>query len=82
MADSDAGVLLILLPILATLLFYLLPFFINAALAKSRGKSVILTLLLTFIFSWLVTLILAFIPKEKKNLQIDRDYHEDDFRMS
>ncbi|MBC7197162.1 MAG: hypothetical protein H5U39_07930 [Deferribacterales bacterium] len=39
------------------------PFIINANLAKSRGKSVALTLLLTLIFSWIVTLILAFLPK-------------------
>jgi isoprenylcysteine carboxyl methyltransferase (ICMT) family protein YpbQ len=42
---------------------FFIPFFINASLAKSRGKSVALILLLTFIFSWLVTLILAFLPK-------------------
>lgn len=40
-----------------------LPFIINANLAKSRGKSVALMLLLTFFFSWIVTLILAFLPK-------------------
>jgi len=40
-----------------------LPFIINAKLAKSRGKSMILMLLLTVIFSWIVTLILAFMPK-------------------
>ena len=71
-----------LLGILAVLLIYLLPFFINAVLAKSRGKSVILILLLTFIFTWLVTLILAFIPKEKESLRINRDYSGDDFRIS
>jgi len=41
-----------------------LPFIINANLAKSRGKSVALIILLTCIFSWIVTLILAFMPKE------------------
>jgi isoprenylcysteine carboxyl methyltransferase (ICMT) family protein YpbQ len=40
-----------------------LPFIINANLAKSRGKSVALILFLTLIFSWIVTLILAFMPK-------------------
>ena len=40
-----------------------LPFIINAILAKSRGKSVALMLFLTLIFSWIVTLILAFMPK-------------------
>lgn len=40
-----------------------LPFIINASLAKSRGKSVALMLFLTLIFSWIVTLILAFMPK-------------------
>lgn len=52
--------LLIILPVL---LGFLLPFFINATLARSRGKSVVLMLLLTIIFSWIITLILAFIPK-------------------
>jgi len=52
--------------VLFLILFVLLPFFINASLAKSRGKSVILMLLLTLIFSWIVTLILAFMPKVPK----------------
>jgi len=58
------------LPELFILLFFfggfILPFFINAKLAKSRGKSVALMMLLTFIFSWIVTLILAFLPKIEK----------------
>lgn len=41
----------------------ILPFIINISLAKSRGKSVALMLLLTVFFSWIVTLILAFMPK-------------------
>ena len=41
------------------------PFIINSVLAESRGKSKGLILLLTFIFSWIVTLILAFLPKEE-----------------
>jgi hypothetical protein len=45
------------------LLFLLLPFILNASLAKSRGKSVALMLLLTVVFSWIVTLVLAFMPK-------------------
>jgi len=40
-----------------------LPLAINVALAKSRGKSVWLMLLLTVVFSWIVTLILAMLPK-------------------
>ncbi len=48
---------------LVIVLGFFLPFIINAPLAKSRGKSVILMLLLTIIFSWIVTLILAFMPK-------------------
>jgi len=40
-----------------------LPFIINANLAVSRGKNVALMILLTLIFSWIVTLILAFMPK-------------------
>lgn len=42
------------------------PFIINNVLAESRGKSKGLVLLLTFIFSWIVTLILAFLPKEEE----------------
>lgn len=42
---------------------YLLPFLINIPLAASRGKSVALIVLLTAIFSWIVTLILAMLPK-------------------
>ncbi|MCP3921700.1 MAG: hypothetical protein GY714_03855 [Desulfobacterales bacterium] len=50
------------------LFFLALPFIINASLAKSRGQSVILMLLLTFIFSWIVTLILAFMPKNRQSV--------------
>ncbi|HBF42867.1 MAG TPA: hypothetical protein DDW42_04415 [Desulfobacteraceae bacterium] len=49
--------------IVLTILAGILPFFINARLAKSRGKSVALMLLLTLIFSWIVTLVLAFMPR-------------------
>lgn len=49
-------------------LFIILPFVINAKLARSRGKSVALILLLTFIFSWIVTLILAFMPVTEKDM--------------
>ena len=53
-------------PVIAIILFigFLLPFIINVNLAKSRGKSVVLMLLLTLIFSWIVTLVLAFMPKQ------------------
>ena len=54
------------MPELLIFLLLFLPFFINPILAISRGKSIALILLLTLIFSWLVTLILAFIPKVKK----------------
>ena len=58
--------LLIILTVLGVAIFAILPFIINAYLAKSRGKSVVLMLLLTIIFSWIVTLILAFFPKIEK----------------
>ncbi|MCF6267060.1 MAG: hypothetical protein L3J57_10995 [Desulfuromusa sp.] len=48
---------------------FFLPFIINANLAKSRGKSVVLMLFLTLIFSWIVTLILAFMPKVQDDRQ-------------
>lgn len=51
------------LPELFILLVIFLPFILNYNLAKSRGKSIVLMLLLTFIFSWIVTLILAIMPK-------------------
>jgi len=41
---------------------FILPFIVNARLAQSRGKNVALMLLLTIIFSWIVTLILACLP--------------------
>lgn len=53
----EGGILLVLA------LGYFLPFMINIPLAASRGKSVALIVLLTAIFSWLVTLILAMLPK-------------------
>lgn len=49
--------------VLVIFVVFFLPFIINANLAKSRGKSVILMLLLTIIFSWIITLILAFMSK-------------------
>lgn len=45
------------------LFFFFFPFLLNGYLARSRGKSVILMLLLTLIFSWIVTLVLAFMPR-------------------
>jgi len=48
---------------LIILVAFLLPFFINASLAKSRGQSVALMLLLTLILSWIVTIILFFMPR-------------------
>jgi len=56
--DASAGLVAIIV-----IVGFFLPFIINASLAKSRGKSIILMLLLTLIFSWIVTLILAFMPK-------------------
>jgi len=53
--------------VLFIILGFLLPFLLNASLARSRGKSVALMLLLTLFFSWIVTLILAFLPKVDGN---------------
>ena len=48
------------------IIFILLaPFIINGFLASSRGKSIPLMLLLTCFFSWIVTLVLAFMPVVK-----------------
>ncbi len=60
LGGTEGGVLFVLF---AIVFFFVGPFFINASLAKSRGKSVALVLLLTCIFSWIVTLLLAIMPK-------------------
>lgn len=52
-----------LMIVLILCVLFVLPFIINASLAKSKGKSVALMLLLTVFFGWIVTLILAFMPK-------------------
>ena len=46
--------------------FLITPFFLNDMLALSRGKSRPITFLLTLIFSWIVTIILAFLGKKKE----------------
>ena len=58
-----------LIGVLVGLCVIFLPFIINANLAKSRGKSVALMLFLTLIFWWIVTLILAFMPKVEEKSQ-------------
>ena len=40
----------------------LLPFVVNAELARSRGKKIALVMVLTFFLSWIVTLVLFFLP--------------------
>lgn len=62
MFGSDAGASIGII-LLVIVIGFFLPFIINAPLAKSRGKSVFLFLLLTVMFSWIVTLILAILPK-------------------
>lgn len=47
---------------------YMLPFPLNYYLAVTRSKSVPMMLLLTCIFSWLVTLVLAFFPLAVKEV--------------
>ena len=49
--------------VITVLLFLVAPFVINGTLARSRGKSIALMLFLTCIFSWIVTLVLAMLPK-------------------
>ncbi|RLI86749.1 MAG: hypothetical protein DRP01_03535 [Archaeoglobales archaeon] len=59
------------LPIFFAFLFILLlailPFFLNPFLAHSRGRSILLWLILTLIFSWLATLVLAAMKPKKNN---------------
>lgn len=57
----------VILTFLFVVVIGFLPFVINYKLAQSRGKSVALMMLLTVIFSWVVTLILAFMPKVVKD---------------
>ena len=59
MFGLDGSVILLIL----LLLIIFIPFILNFFLAQSRGKSVVLMLLLTIIFSWIVTLILACLPR-------------------
>ena len=40
----------------------LLPFVLNVELARSRGKKIALVMVLTFFLSWIVTLVLFFLP--------------------
>jgi hypothetical protein len=44
----------------------LMPFVLNVQLARSRGKSVVLVLVLTFFLSWIVTLTLALLPNKEQ----------------
>ncbi len=46
---------------------FVLPFVLNYQLAKSRGKSVPLIMLLTVFFGLLVTFVLAFLPEVKED---------------
>ncbi|MBU0665368.1 MAG: hypothetical protein KJ990_12605 [Proteobacteria bacterium] len=59
MFGMDSGGLVFMLVVLGVIF---LPFFINDSLARSRGKNPWLILLLTCIFSWIVTLILVMLP--------------------
>ena len=52
----------ILFIIISGILLFFLPFILNFSLSKTRGKNVVLMLFLTIIFSYLITLILAFLP--------------------
>lgn len=48
---------------LILLVVLILPFFINATLAKSRGQKIGIIMVLTLVLSWIVTVILWFMPK-------------------
>jgi hypothetical protein len=56
---SAARVFLILVGVL-------LPFVLNVELARSRGKRVALVMVLTFFLSWIVTLVLFFLPNTEQ----------------
>ena len=63
--DYITSYLLFMPLIFIVFLIIIAQFILNDALAESRGKSRGLIFFLTFIFSYLVTLILAFLPKEE-----------------
>ena len=44
----------------------LLPFVLNVELARSRGKKIALVMVLTFFLSWIVTLVLFFLPSKEQ----------------
>ena len=44
----------------------LLPFVLNVELARSRGKKIALVMVLTFLLSWIVTLVLFFLPSKEQ----------------
>ena len=50
-------------------LLYLLPFIVNYYLARSRGKHILLMLLLTIPFSYIVTLVLAYLPEVEQEAE-------------
>lgn len=50
-------------------LLYVLPFVLNYYLSRSRGKNILLMLFLTIPFSYIVTLILAYLPEVEKEDQ-------------
>jgi cellobiose-specific phosphotransferase system component IIC len=47
-------------------LLYLLPFILNYYLARSRGKNILLMLILSIPFSYIITLVLAYLPEVEK----------------
>jgi hypothetical protein len=51
---------------LVGILLYLLPFLPNFYLARTRGKNILLMLFLTIPFSYIITLILAYLPEVEK----------------
>ena len=60
MFGLDTGGVYFTLIILVALI---LPFIINISLAKSRGQSIPMMLCLTLVLSWIVTVILFFMPR-------------------
>jgi uncharacterized membrane protein (DUF485 family) len=50
--------------VLGVIFLLVAPFFINIRLAQRKNKSVYTIFILTFVFGWIVTLILMFFPNE------------------
>ncbi len=52
--------------LLVMFIICLLPLYINVSLSKKKGKNAVLVFFLTLLFSWLVTIVLVFLPTKQQ----------------